>query len=163
MASGDTLAEWVIPCGHPPASVYALFSTRNNIPILRFDPTTIWSWYFGAVLPAFYGGGGVTLTLFGMSAGTANDVVMGGAIERDNANNHDLDSDAFAAEQTGTSTVNGTSGKIFTHTITFTSGSNMDSLAAGEPFRLKVRRLATDGGDTSTADYQLVYARLAET
>jgi hypothetical protein len=50
-------------------------------------------------------------------------------------------------------------------TITFTDGADMDSLAAGEAFRLKIRRDAdgTGGTDDITSDCELLRVVLRET
>ena len=107
------------------------------------------------MLPANYAGGGLTLDIYWMAtSATTGDVVWGGSIERAQSGGTDQDSDSFATEQLSTAVT--TSG-------TFSSGANMDSLAAGEPFRLKIARKPADAGDTMTGDAEFTEAHLKET
>ena len=77
----------------------------------------------------------------------------------------DIDADSFAADQGGSITANGTSGISSNTDIAFTSGAQMDSLAAGEPFRLRVTRDGdgTTGTDNATGDAQLWLIEMRET
>jgi hypothetical protein len=77
-------------------------------------------------------------------------VKWGAAFERAST---DLDSDSFDTETTGTSTTNGTSGIITVTSITCTT---IDSVAAGDAYRLKIARKAADGADTMAGDAQIV-------
>lgn len=165
MASGDTLAILLPQANEPPSANYATFDTRNAILVLDFDATTSESAVFRGTLPANYAGGGLTLFIFWMAtSATTGDVVWGGSIERAQDGGTDQDSDSFATEQLSAAvTTNGTSGIKNKSTITFTSGANMDSLAAGEPFRLKIARKPADAGDTMTGDAEFTEACLKET
>ena len=73
-----------------------------------------------------------------------------------------LDADAFGTASNVTTTTNGTSGKVTKSTITITH-ANMGSPAAGDPFRLRLKRLAADGGDTMTGDAEFLAAHGKET
>lgn len=165
MASGDTLAVFIPQADEPPSSNNANFAVRNGILVLNFDPTTSQSGIFRGVLPANYAGGGLTLNIYWMAeTATTGDVVWGGSIERAQDSGTDQDSDSFATEQLSTAvTTNATSGIKNKSTITFSSGANMDSLAAGEPFRIKIARKPADAGDTMTGNAQLTEAHLKET
>ncbi|TXH13488.1 MAG: hypothetical protein E6R03_11170 [Hyphomicrobiaceae bacterium] len=164
MATGNTLAVFTAVGGAYPSSNYATPDLRNAHPVLDFDASTEESCYFEGVLPDTYAGGGLTVELYWMAtSATSGDVKWGGSIERMHSNGDDLDSDSFASEQTDTTTTNGTSGKVTKSAITFSSGSNMDSLAAGEPFRLKVARKAADVADTMTGDAELSRIVVKET
>jgi hypothetical protein len=165
MASGDTLVVFRPLDNQPPATGYATFDTRNSIPVLDFDAASDEDAVFGAVLPRFYGGGGITATLYWLaSSAVAGDVIWNAAFERNHANGDDLDADSFAtAQAAAATTANGTSGKVITSTITFTDGAQIDSLAAGEAFRLKVTRDANAGGDTMAGDAELLMVELKET
>ena len=165
MASGDTLAVFVPQANEPPASNYATLDTRNGIVVLDFDATTSESAIFRGVLPGNYAGGGLTLDIYWMAtSATSGAVVWGGSLERAQDGGTDQDSDSFATEQTSSAvTTNGTSGIKNKSTVTFSSGANMDSLAAGEPFRLKIARKPADAGDTMTGDAEFVEAHLKET
>lgn len=165
MASGNTLAIFTPGHHEPPASNYATLDTRNSIFVLDYDPTTEETACFRGVLPSNYAGGGLTLDVYWMAtSATTGAVVWGGSIEREVEGGTDLDADSFATEQNSSaSNANGTSGILSKATITFTSGANMDSLAAGEPFRLKIARKVADGGDTMTGDAELHSLHLKET
>lgn len=166
MASGDTLAIFSPQANEPPTSAYATFDVRNGILVLDFVDTTISeAAIFRGTLPANYAGGGLTLDIYWMAtSATSGDVVWGGSIERAQSGGTDQDSDSFATEQLSTAvTTNATNGIKNKSTITFSSGANMDSLAAGEPFRLKIARKPADAGDTMTGDAEFTEAVLKET
>jgi len=165
MASGDTLAGFLPQANEPPSSNNAALDTRNSIWVLDFDPTTSESAIFRGVLPSNYAGGGLTLEIWwAATSATTGDVVWGGSIERAQEGGSDQDTDSFATEQLSTAvTTNATSGIKNKSTITFTSGANMDSLAAGEPFRLKIARKPADAGDTMAGDAEFFEACLKET
>jgi hypothetical protein len=82
---------------------------------------------------------------------TSGDVRWGVAFERMNT---DLDSDSFDTVAEGNGTANGTSGIPTVTEITITT---IDSIAAGDAFRLKVYREASDTtNDTMSGDAQLI-------
>lgn len=163
MASGDTLVTFIPLGASTPATVFATFNVRNNHPILEFDAATEWSCYFEGFLPSTYAGGGLTVTLHWLGAtATTGDVKWGSSVERLDSGT-DEDADSFAAEQTGTTTTSGTSGAPVTTAITHSSGANMDSLAASEPFRLKIARKAADVADTMTGNAQIIRVIVKET
>lgn len=165
MPSGDLLFALHPWTGEPPASNYATLDTRNGHQVLDFDGGTAESMNFRGVIPNSYGGGGLTVDIYWMAtSATSGDVIWGVSIERLNTNNHDLDSDNFASEKTATTTTNATSGKVNKTTITFDSGAEMDSAAAGEPIRIRLQRRAADGGDTMNAtDAELLLIVVQET
>ncbi len=157
MASGNTLLTFFPTDNEAPTSNYATLDLRNQHPVLDHDASTEESSIFTAILPSQYSGGGLTIISRWMAtSATSGDIKVGTSIERDAAAGDDMDADSFATEQTGTATASGTSGVIFEVTTTHTSGANMDSLAAGESFRLKIARKAADGADTMTGDAELV-------
>lgn len=162
MASGDTLVTFGPLHNEPPSANYATLDTRNGQPVLDFDAGTDETAIFSSVLPRNYAGGGLTVTLHWMaSSATSGDTIWQAAIERRNT---DADADSFAAAQSSAaSTANGTSGIPSSTTVAFTSGAQMDSLAAGEPFRLKINRDADNGSDTMTGDAELFAVEIKET
>lgn len=162
MASGATLATFRPQNNEPPSSNPATLDLRNYQVCLDFDASTDESAIFSGVLSRAYDGGGLTITCWCMmTSATTGDVIMQAAIERRNT---DADSDSFSAAQSSTATtVNGTSGIPFAVTIAFTDGAQMDSLAAGEAFRLKINRDADNGSDTATGDLELIAVEVKET
>jgi len=166
MASGDTLAVFTPLHAEPPASNYATLDTRDADtlhPVLDFDGTTNESAVFSAVMPRHYGGGGVTVYLhYSMSSAEANTVDWDVAFERIGDQQQDIDDDGFAAvNSVNDTTVPGTSGLVDIVSVAFTDGEDMDSVAAGEGFRLKVTRDATS--DDAAGDAELLFVEIKET
>lgn len=163
MASGDTLLTLVPQCNEPPASNFATPDTRNEHPVLDFDDTVNESAVFSDVMPRHYGGGGVTVYLhYAMTSAVALTVDWDVAFERIGDQQQDLDSDGFAAVQSvNNTTVPGDSGDVDIVPIPFTDGAQMDSIAVGEGFRLKVTRAADS--DDATGDAELRFIEIKET
>lgn len=163
MASGNTLCVFTALDGEPPASNYATNDTRNNHPTLDFDDTTEESIYFSGIMPRHYAGGGITVyihaALTSATTGTLGWLV---ALERLSDAATDIDADSFASDQTITaSTVPATSGVILVLNVAITNGANMDSVAAGEAFRVRIKRDVTN--DTATGDAELIAVEIKET
>lgn len=164
MAAGNTLLTLLPAHAIPPASNYATEDMRNLHPVLDFDAATEESILFQAVLPRHYAGGGITIYIHWMaSSATSGDVRWAACFERNHASGDDLDSDSFASEQAATGTAAGTNGVVTRTSIAFTDGAQLDSLAAGDAFRLKVSRKAADGADTMSGDAELLAVEVRET
>lgn len=163
MASGDSLLLWQPTAGEQPTSNPATFDTRNNHPVLDFDAATNESIVFSGVMPQHYAAGGVTVYLhYAMSTATSGDVDWDVAFERVGDQQQDIDADSFATVQSvDNTTVPATSGFVDVVSVAFTTGAQMDSVAAGEKFRLKVTRDAVS--DTAAGDAELVGVELRET
>lgn len=150
----------------PPASAYATPDTRNSHRVLDFDGATDEEAVFPFVLPVGYAGGGLTVDCYvAFTSATSGSVRLQAAIERIDASTLDIDADSFASFQSAGGTAPGTSGQIIKVSITFTSGAQMDSLAAAEAGRLKIRRDAdgTSGTDDIVTDMELLRVVLRET
>jgi hypothetical protein len=163
MASGDTLCIFTATSNDPPATNYATLATRNAHPVLQFDATTQESALFTAVLPRNYAGGGVTVYIH-WTAATATTGTIGWLVsfERMSDDTTDLDSDSFATAQTVTAaTVPGTTGVMKVTNVAVTNGANMDSIAVGESFRLKVDRDVAN--DTAAGDAEIHAVEIKET
>ena len=163
MASGNTLLTFVAEEGRPTLTNGATFDTRNNIGCFDFDDTTAESLVFTGVLPRNYGGGGITVYLHwaatSATSGTGGWTV---AFERIGDGQQDIDADGFASAQTVTAaTVPATSGHVKSTNVAVSNGANMDSIAVGEMFRLKVTRDVAN--DTATGDLELYAVELKET
>jgi hypothetical protein len=147
----------------PPTTNFATFDTRNNHPVLDFDDTTGEAAIFTGRMMRGYNGGGLTVEV-GHSATTATTGTIGWliAFERIGDSQQDVDSDGFASNQTITAaTVPGTSGHVDVVSTTVTNGANMDSIAAGEQFRIRVTRDVAN--DTATGDAELHFVSIRET
>lgn len=164
MASGDTLLSFTPQANEPPSSNYATLDTRNGHPVLDFnDSAPNESAVFSAVMPRSYAGGGLTVYLhYAMTSATSGDVDWDVAFERIGDQQQDIDSDGFAAvNSVDNTTVPGTAGNVDIVNVTFTDGADMDSIAVGEGFRMKVTR---DGAsDTASGDAELRFVEIKET
>ena len=164
MASGNSLIIWRAQDGRAPASNAATLDLRNNHPVLDFDDTTDESADFEGVMPRNYAGGGVTVYLHYADTAIAGVLIWEAAFERIGDGSQDIDSDGFAATQTsGSLTVPATSGNVDIISIAFTDGAQMDSVAVGEAFRLRINRDANNVLDTLVGDAELLFAELKET
>jgi len=164
MASGDTLLIFTPLNNEPPASNYATFDVRNYHPVLDFDATTNWSAVFSGVMPQHYAGTtGVTVYLhYAMSSAVADTVDWDVAFERIGDQQLDIDADSFAdVNSVDNTTVPDTSGLVDVVSVAFLDGADMDSVAKGELFRLKVTRDAVS--DDATGDAELLAVEIRET
>lgn len=163
MASGNTLLTLLPLANEPPATAYATLDLRNGHPTLDFDTTTQEAAIFTAVLPRHYAGGGITVYLH-WTATTATTGTIGWdvAFERMSDATTDIDADSFATAQTVTAaTVAGTSGVVTVTNVAVTTGANIDSIAVGESFRIRIRRDVAN--DTAAGDAELLAVELKET
>jgi hypothetical protein len=164
MASGDTLLLLSPLNNEPPAANYATLDTRNQHPVLDFDAATNESAVFTAIMPRHYGGTtGVTVYIhYAMSTALANTIDWDASFERIGDGQQAIDTDGFAAvNSTDNTTVPGTTAMVDVVTIAFTDGADMDSVAVGEAFRLKITRDAAS--DDATGDAELVMVEIKDT
>jgi hypothetical protein len=150
----------------PPASDFATLDTRNTTTphlVLDFDATTNEDAVFEGLLPRNYDGGGLTVYLhYAMSTATSGDIDWDAAFERIGDQQQNLDTDGFASPQSvNNTTVPGTSGLVGIVSIPFTDGAQIDNIAVGEAFRLKVTRDAAS--DTAAGDAELIRVEIKET
>ncbi len=163
MATGNTLVQFFPQDNEPTSTNYATLDLRNGHPLLNFDTTTQETAIFTGILPRHYAGGGITVYVtWCASTATTGTIGWDVAFERIDAGTLDIDGDSFASAQTITAaTVSGTSGVTSVTNVAVTDGANIDSLAVGEPFRLRVRRDVAN--DTAASDAQLLCIELKET
>ncbi len=136
----------------PPAANFATLDTRNSIAVLDFDDTTAEGATWVRTIPeaASLGSGLIANIHWTATSATTGAVVWEFSIERMTT---DLDADSFDTILTGTSTTNATTGIITVTSITLTT---IDSVTAGDAYRVKIRRLPADASDTMTGDAELV-------
>jgi hypothetical protein len=163
MASGATLLVFTPFSNEPPSSNPATIDLRNNHPVLDFDDTTNESAVFTSIMPRAYAGGGLTVYIhYAMASAVTGDIDWDVSFERIGDQQQDLDVDGFAAVQSSDNvTVPNTSGMVDIVNIIFTNGAQMDSIAVGESFRMKVTRDAAN--DTAVGDAELVAVEVKET
>ena len=157
------MAVFTPQSNEPPATNYATLNTRNGHLVLQFDTTTQEAAYWKAVLPRDYGGNGITVYVHAaMASATSGTLGWDVAFERIGSASQDIDSDGFATAQTITAaTVPGTSGHVMILNVAVTDGANIDSIAVGETFRVRLRRDVAN--DTATGDADFVALELKET
>jgi hypothetical protein len=162
MASGDTLVIFTPLHNEPPSSNYATFDTRNLHTVLDFDDTTAESAVFKGIMPQNYGGASISVLIhFSMATATTNSIFWSVAIENITTT-LDIDADSFSGfNDNGGTAVPTVSGEVDVVGIAFTNGVDMDSLSAGNSFRIKIRRGAPD--DNATGDAELFAVEIRET
>jgi hypothetical protein len=136
----------------PTATNYATIDTRNSVACLDFDDATDESAVFVGITPeAASLGSGLKIRLhWAATSATSGDVRWDVSLERMTT---DIDSDSFDTVASATTTTSGTSGVISVTEITLT---NIDSVTAGDGFRLKITRDANNAADTLSGDVELV-------
>lgn len=165
MATTDTLNDWGPMSAEFPTSNWASIDLRNNHPVLDFDSATDETVYFTGVLRSNYAGGGITVKLHWSATGiTTGNVVWNVDFERIGTGSQDTDTDGFTASPgAATEAVPGTDGHVKVTSIARANGAEIDSLAAGELFRISVVRDANNASDTAAADAELHAVVLVET
>lgn len=126
--------------------------TNFPVPGLAFDATTQETVFFRFPLLS-YGSGNITVTVdWYADTASANGIVFGAAIAciTQNTDTQDIETDAFATENTASDTHLGTTGQRL-HMFDITV-SNLDSAAAGDDVTLRLRRAPADASDTITGD-----------
>jgi len=151
-----TYAVFTATDNQPTASAFATLDTRNSIAVLDFDDATDESAVFVSIIPeAASLGSGLKIRLHWMATtATSGNVVWDVSLERMTT---DLDSDSFDTIASGTAAANGTSGILTVTEITLTT---IDSVTAGDGYRLKVTRDANNASDTMTGDAELVVCEI---
>lgn len=141
----------ILPASNPAAPVQFV-GTNFPVPGLAFDASTLETAFF-RLKALGYGSGNVTLSLdwYADTASTGA-VIWGAALAAitPDADTQDIETKAFATENTVTDTHIGTTGQRL-HTATITI-SNLDGLANFDDLTLRLVRRAADGGDTMTGD-----------
>ena len=152
---GDIIDRIIPQRNSPPATNPATFDTRNGHLVLDFDTTTQEIAIFKVFMPQTYGGNGITCYVtWAASTATTGTGGWDVTLERIGDGLQDIDADGFGTAQTITAaTVPGTSGNTTTTSVTMADGTGMDSVAAGEWFRLRLRRDVAN--DTAAGDLEL--------
>ena len=153
-----TLSSWSPRDNNPPATNFAALDTRNSIIVLDFSAGTAnKSAVFSGVIPE-----GAVLTsglrvrlLWTSTSGTTGNCRWGVQFEKMTTS---LDSDSFDTSTEINAAAPATAGLPQTTTLTCTA---IDSLAAGDFFRLKVfRNSLSTGNDTMSGDAELIRVEL---
>jgi hypothetical protein len=142
------------------AAGWATSGFRNGIPVLQFDAASRRRAQFMGIVPSgTVLNSGITARIVWMAASaTTADVVWALEFEKMNT---DLDADNFdAVISSGTFTTNGTAGIPNISSITATS---IDGITAGDPYRIRLTRLAEVGSDTMTGNAEFIMLELQAT
>ncbi len=164
--SGQTVGSFLPTDNEPPSSNYATFDVRNGHPVLVFPDAVVYAAIFTGVMPRRYVGGGVTVLIKWMNSTTStNKVCFSATLERVDVGTTDLDADSFGTQVIDTTGVaaNATSGIQSQTSIAMTTGANMDSVVAGDVYRLKITRETGQANDTQAGDAQIVSIEIKET
>ena len=156
-AGTKTLARFTARDNNPPASSFATIDTRNSVLVLDFDDASVESAVFVGQTPEGADlSSGISVRLYWMAtSATTGNVRWRAEFEADGT---DLDSDSFDTSTEAAGAANGTSG---IETLTTFTCTTIDSLAAGDRFRLKISRVGNDGtNDTMSGDAELIAVEL---
>lgn len=166
MASGNTLAFFAPVPYDPPVANPAGFGTRDATsphPVLTFDTTTQEIAVFSGLMPQHYGGGNLKVIVH-WAAATATTGTIGWDVtfERIAKEAQDTDEEGWATAQTITAaTVPAAAGVVQETNVSATAGAaGTDSVAAGDLFRLRVRRDVAN--DTATGDAHFLGVEIRE-
>ena len=147
-----TYAVFTVRDNQPPATAFATLDTRNSIAVLDFDAATDESAIFLGIMPeaASLASGLKIRLIWTASTATSGACVWDASLERMTT---DIDTDSFDTIASVTTTTNATSGVPNYSEITLTT---IDSITAGDGFRLKITRDANNASDTMTGDAELI-------
>jgi len=161
VASGDAVVQVLDII--PPATLFATMDTRaggsapvETVTVWDFDDSTIEYLDLKCRLFGYGAETGLTFKVF-WSASTAT----GGACRWEAAirampdDTEDIDAAHTYVYNAVDDTAPSASGELGYATITFTDGADMDALAEGEVFILRLRRNAAHANDTMTGDAEL--------
>lgn len=162
MAAGSTIALFDAVSGRPPSSAYPQIDFRNKHVVLDFDDASDEATHFAGILPSTYSGGDLSAVVtFAASSATTGDIVWAIAFERIEPGVTDLDTDGFGAESSAAASVDSTAGVTQQMTLSL-AASGMDNAQAGDLFRVRLRRIATNASDTVSGDAEFVSLELQE-
>lgn len=148
----------------PDTSNPAVLATRNAQNVMEFDPDVDKSLVFSGSLLGYKGGGLDCAIVWVAKTATTGRTRWNLAIERSEGGVTNIDVDSFAGGNSlFTGTTNGTNGVINYHVIQFGDGSNMDNLADGERFRIKLIRDADHPNDDMPGFAQFMQLIITET
>jgi hypothetical protein len=147
-----TYAVFTVRDNQPPATNFATLDTRNSIAVLDFDAATDESAIFLGIMPeaASLASGLSIRLIWTATTATSGACVWDASLERMTT---DIDTDSFDTIASVTAPTNATSGVPNYSTITLTT---IDSVTAGDGFRLKINRDANNASDTMTGDAELI-------
>jgi hypothetical protein len=170
MASGDTLFVLGPKQADPTVTLSAALtaidggSTPNEqYPVYAFDSASSEYIDFHLVMPQHYDGGGLTIDVITSAASTSNTYRFEAALRRIEDDSDDIETSHTYDYNGVTITPPTVVGEIGHDDITFTNGSDMDSVVAGDKFVLRLYRDHDHAGDTMAALAYLHHLHIEET
>ena len=160
MAVGDTLLVFDPLSNCPPTSAYATLDVRGEFVVLDFDAAANERAQFHANLPTHYRGGDLTVFVTWTSTtATSGDVKLRVELTRivSGDNLDALPSPQATADVTANCPAS--SGDL---AVVEVGPLVISGLAAGETLCVHITRLATDGADTMSGDFELVAVEVRE-
>jgi len=149
----------------PQTSAFATLDTRTSgVPVLDFDPTAVEAATFTGLLPeaaVTTNGLKVRLAWTADTVTNTDAVVWGIQFQRIDTTT-DLDTDAFSNTFTATAAASGTAGVPVITELTLTGTALLDSVVAGDFYRIRISRDATHTSDALTADACLVACEIRD-
>lgn len=165
MASGNTLIVFTPNGAEFPSTVntYATLDVRNNHPCLDFDTGTAEYAYFTGIMPQSYSNTtGITVYVHWAAASATSGTIGWVIALQRNQDGADMTSTVWGPDQTITAaTVPATAGILKVTNVAITKGTNMNSVVAGDMFRISVQRNVA--GDTASGDAELYAVEIRET
>lgn len=146
-------------------SGFATLDTRSaGVAVLDFDSTALESAIFVGCLPeAAVTTSGLKVRLAWTADTVTNTDAVVWAIQWQRIDTStDLDTDAFSNTVTATAAASGTAGVPVITEITITGTANLDSLVAGDFYRVKISRDGTNASDALTNDACLVAVEIRD-
>lgn len=146
------LGVWTPNAMVPPVSSHPDKNFKGSHVVCEVDDGELV--YITSVMPPEYAGGGVDVKVSFAHGSTTGTMTWESSFEKIGDDHQVLTSDGFATGQTVAKTVSSTANQPVTATISHTDGAQMDSVAAGDPFRLRIKRTT---GATGIAFLVLVW------
>lgn len=163
MASGNTLLIYTALSAEFPTTNYAVLTVSNDHPVLEFPETPNQIVLFRGVMPRNYSGGGVTATIYWKAAAATTGAAVW-AMEWERMLGFNITGGtSFASVINSTPvTTNATLGVVNTSVISFTN-AQIDAVVAGDPFRVRLLRVADNAGDNMVGAAHFLQLELRET
>lgn len=135
---------------------------RNNRPCLLFIDSTFTFSFFHLIMPQHYGGNGIEINLHFTCTTSTGDIYWLANVQN-NASGDDIDSGTYGSSA---ATLQGPDGPDAGNAITVATltipPTDMDNMAAGDAFVLRIGRIGSYGTDTCTGMAQLHVIEIRE-
>ncbi len=164
MASGNTLIVWTPLDNVTPVSAPATLDTRDGTVCLDFNDTSAESAYFIGIMPSHYSGGGLSPRIYWAATSAQGTGTVGWLIDFDRvaASGQNVAVSGFGNVTTAAAVSAPTSaGQIQITSVAIATGSAIDSVAAGDYFKFRLRRDVSS--DFMIGDAELYGIELRET